>query len=39
LGDKKERITHLDDAFFLRAAKEQEAGFMRVEMKIGYCQR
>ena len=38
-ADKKERITHMDDAFFLRAAKKQEAGFMRVGMKIGNCQR
>ena len=25
----------MDDAFFLRAAKKQEAGFMRVGMKMG----
>ena len=29
----------MEDAFFLRAVKEQEAGFIRVEMKMGYCQR
>jgi len=39
LADKKERITHMDDAFFLRAAKKQEAGFMREGMKMGHCQR
>lgn len=38
-ADRKERITHMDDAFFLRAVKEQEAGLIRAEMKTGNCQR